>query len=150
MPNTIIGTDHANVIDFLEVSGAIISNPPDGMVRLFANSATGLLDATASDGSSAIPAAGTAPHGLPNLVLATDPSGSSSDTAALRPLVPADLPEAYAVFTTTPAHYNSTGVAGELAVAAPAGSPPVGYFYICLASDFWLRVGTDGSFSASF
>jgi hypothetical protein len=42
--------------------------------------------------SSIASSGGSAPSGLPNLVMATDPSGSSSDTSALRALVFRDLP----------------------------------------------------------
>ena len=46
--------------------------------------------------------AGPTPRGLPNLVLATDPSGSSSDTAALRALVQSDLPNMLNLFGSLP------------------------------------------------
>ena len=54
---------------------------------------TGYTGPTGSTGSTGYTGpAGPTPSGLPNLVLATDPSGSSSDTAALRSLVSLDIP----------------------------------------------------------
>lgn len=57
---------------------------------------TGSTGATGSAGSTgATGPAGPTPSGLPNLVLATDASGSSSDFAGLRSLVEADLPAGF-------------------------------------------------------
>jgi hypothetical protein len=52
-----------------------------------ATGATGPTGATGATGP-----AGPTPSGAPNLVLATDPSGSTTDPAALRALVAADIP----------------------------------------------------------
>lgn len=79
--------------------------------------ATGPTGPTGPTGSTgATGPAGPAPSGTPNQVLATDPSGSSSDTAALRALVSADIPSSVALSgnptapTQTPGD-NSTKIA---------------------------------------
>lgn len=57
----------------------------------------------------------TLPLGVPNLVLATNPSGSTSATVALRALVAADIPAL--------PQSGITGLTGALALLAPLASP---------------------------
>jgi hypothetical protein len=67
------------------------------------------------------------------------------------------LPE---LLVTPPAHYNSDGTAGQLAIGNDGGSPPNSAFFICLVTGsslasppttaLWLMVNALGVFSTSF
>jgi len=48
-----------------------------------------------------------------------------------------------ALVVAAPAHYNSTGTAGQRAVDAT-------HVYFCLATNSWLQISSSGSFSTSF
>jgi hypothetical protein len=69
-------------------------------------------------------ATGPAPSGLPNLVLATNPSGSSSAVSALRALVVADLPTLISLYDAAGAAATETARAEAAEVLlAPLASP---------------------------
>ncbi|HLM79008.1 MAG TPA: hypothetical protein VK302_00105 [Terriglobales bacterium] len=78
---------------------------------------------------------------------------SAGTIAELAPLP--TLPE---LLVAAPAHYNSPGVAGDLAIGNDGGSPPSPAFFICLVSSvasppsnaLWLRINDAGVFSTSF
>lgn len=48
-----------------------------------------------------------------------------------------------AASSTVPAHHNSTGTAGQMAVDAT-------HIYFCYAANSWLQISTSGTFSTSF
>jgi hypothetical protein len=67
---------------------------------------------------------GSLPSGIPNLVLATDPSGSSSATAYLRSLVIADIPALpQSLITGLTAALALLAPSSALAALAPIASP---------------------------
>lgn len=90
------------------------------------------------------------PLSIPAVVPTPDAGDSSSaiantewvqDIVASAPFVP--------LVALPPAHYNSAGSAGQFAVEQVV-SPPVSYFYVCVATNSWLQVSSAGVFSMSF
>jgi hypothetical protein len=86
--------------------------------------------------------AGTPPAGQIRVFADSATNSLSAVNSAGVPALPS--------LVAAPAHYGSSGTAGSIAVSAPSGSPPVGYFFVCVATAHWLRVGTDGTVSFSF
>jgi len=64
--------------------------------------------------------------------------------------IPGGLSAGQVPLVTEPAHYNSTGVAGSLAVGTDSGSPPLNAFYVCIATNTWIRIDSTGTFSNNF
>jgi hypothetical protein len=117
---------------------------------VFPTTAAGDLIFTAVSGSPAV---------LTPTVL---PIGSEGDGLTVVDGLPAwtaplTLPE---LLVEPPEHYNSDGVAGQLAIGNDGGSPPNPAFFICLVTGsaeasppttaLWLMVNDVGVFSTSF
>jgi hypothetical protein len=75
---------------------------------------------------------GPTPSGTPNKVLATDPSGSATNPAALRALVSADIPSLSALYLSLHGKADAAGAAdtatalASLPTKCPAGQYPLG------------------------
>jgi len=92
------------------------------------------------------------------------PIGDEGDTLTVVGGLPAwatpALPTLPELLVEPPAHYNSDGTAGQLAIGNDGGSPPNPAFFICLVTGsaeasppttaLWLIVNAVGLFSTSF
>jgi hypothetical protein len=82
--------------------------------------------------------AGPTPSGTPNKVLATDPSGSATNPAALRALVSADIPSLSALYLSL---HGKADTAGAADTAAALASLPT----LCPPGQFPLGMDTGGN-----